>query len=62
MLQRLVDAAAVEAEIERVRSLSDAALRRRIRAQVPPSPLHDPLPTPSSQHGSQRAINRALSA
>ena len=29
MLQRLVDAAAVEAEIERVRSLSGAALRRR---------------------------------
>ena len=30
------------------------------RLQVPPSPLHDPFPTPSSQHGSQRAINRAL--
>jgi DNA-binding phage protein len=32
MLQRFVDAAAVEAEIERVRSLSGAALRRRWRA------------------------------
>jgi hypothetical protein len=30
MLQRLVDAAAVEAEIERVRSLSGAALRRTL--------------------------------
>ena len=33
MLQRLVDAAAVEAEIERVRSLSGAALRRRWQAE-----------------------------
>jgi hypothetical protein len=32
MLQRLVDPAAVEAEIERVRSLSGDALRRRWRA------------------------------
>jgi hypothetical protein len=30
MLQRFVDAAAVEAEIERVGSLSGAALRRRL--------------------------------
>ena len=33
MLQRLVDAAAVEAEIERVRSLSGAVLRRRWQAE-----------------------------
>src|SRR5580704_6439126 len=33
MLQRLVDAAAVEAEIERVRSLSGAALRRRWQSE-----------------------------
>ena len=33
MLQRFVDAAAVEAEIERVRSLSGAALRRRWQAE-----------------------------
>ena len=33
MLQRLVDAAAVAAEIERVRSLSGAALRRRWQAE-----------------------------
>jgi hypothetical protein len=33
MLQRLVDAAAVEAEIERVRSSSGAALRRRWQAE-----------------------------
>jgi hypothetical protein len=33
MLQRLVDAAAVETEIERVRSLSGAALRRRWQAE-----------------------------
>ena len=33
MLQRLVDAAAVAAEIERVRSLADAALRRRWQAE-----------------------------
>jgi hypothetical protein len=33
MLQRLVDAAAVEAEIERVRSLSGSALRRRWQAE-----------------------------
>ena len=33
MLQRLVDAAAVEAEIERVRSLSGAGLRRRWQAE-----------------------------
>src|SRR5207237_10184546 len=33
MLQRLVDAAAVEAEIERVRSLSGDALRRRWQAE-----------------------------
>src|ERR1700730_18429408 len=33
MLQRFVDAAAVEAEIERVRSLSGAALRRRWQSE-----------------------------
>ena len=33
MLQRLVDAAAVEAEIARVRSLSGATLRRRWQAE-----------------------------
>ena len=33
MVQRFVDAAAVEAEIERVRSLSGAALRRRWQAE-----------------------------
>ena len=33
MLQRLVDATAVEAEIECVRSLSGAALRRRWQSQ-----------------------------
>jgi hypothetical protein len=33
MLQRFVDVAAVEAEIERVRSLSGAALRRRWQAE-----------------------------
>src|SRR6202795_4063142 len=33
MLQRFVDAAAVEAEIERVRSLSGAGLRRRWQAE-----------------------------
>ena len=33
MLQRLADAAAVAAEIERVRSLSGAALRRRWQAE-----------------------------
>jgi hypothetical protein len=33
MLERLVDAAAVEAEIERVRSLSGDALRRRWQAE-----------------------------
>jgi hypothetical protein len=33
MLQRFVDAATVEAEIERVRSLSGAALRRRWQAE-----------------------------
>jgi hypothetical protein len=33
MLQRLADAAAVEAEIERVRSLSGAALRRRWQSE-----------------------------
>ena len=33
MLQRLVDAAAVEAEIERMRSLSGATLRRRWQAE-----------------------------
>src|SRR6202166_4764885 len=33
MLHRLVDAATVEAEIERVRSLSGAALRRRWQAE-----------------------------
>src|SRR6202035_2713702 len=33
MLQRLVDAAAVAAEIDRVRSLSGAALRRRWQAE-----------------------------
>jgi hypothetical protein len=38
MLQRLVDAAAVEAEIERVRSLSGAALRRRWQAEFGCSP------------------------
>ena len=32
------------------------------RLQVPPSPLHDLSPRPSSQHGSKRAINRALNA
>ena len=30
------------------------------RLQVSPSPLHDLSPRPSSQHGSKRAINRAL--
>jgi hypothetical protein len=42
MLQRLVDAAAVEAEIERVRSLSGAALCRRWQAEFgrpPPKSL-----------------------
>jgi hypothetical protein len=42
MLQRLVDAAAVEAEIERVRSLSGAALRRRWQGEFgrpPPKSL-----------------------
>src|SRR6202795_1318419 len=39
MLQRFVDAAAVEAEIERVRSLSGAALRRRWQSEFGrPSP------------------------
>jgi hypothetical protein len=33
VLQRFVDAAAVAAEIERVRSLSPAALRRRWQAE-----------------------------
>ena len=33
MLQRLADAAAVEAEIERVRSTSGAALRRRWQSE-----------------------------
>ena len=33
MLQRFVDAAVVAAEIERVRSLSGAALRRRWQAE-----------------------------
>jgi hypothetical protein len=33
MLQRFVDAAAVEAEIERARSLSGAALRLRWQAE-----------------------------
>jgi hypothetical protein len=40
MLQRFVDAAAVEAEIERVRSLSGTALRRRWQAE-----FGRPLPT-----------------
>ena len=40
MLQRFVDAAAVEAEIERVRSLSGAALRRRWQSE-----FGRPLPT-----------------
>jgi hypothetical protein len=42
MLQRLIDAAAVEAEIERVRSLSGAALRRRWQGEFgrpPPKSL-----------------------
>jgi hypothetical protein len=42
MLQRLADAAAVEAAIERVRSLSGAALRRRWQAEFgrpPPKSL-----------------------
>src|ERR1700732_658146 len=39
MLQRLADAAAVEAEIERVRSLSGAELRRRWQSEFGP-----PLP------------------
>jgi hypothetical protein len=42
MLQRLVDAAAVEAEIARVRSLSGATLRRRWQAEFgrpPPKSL-----------------------
>jgi hypothetical protein len=43
MLQRLVDAAAVEAEIERVRSLSGAALRRRWQAEFG-RPLPKSLP------------------
>jgi hypothetical protein len=43
MLQRLVDAAAVEAEIERVRSLLGAALRRRWQAEFG-RPLPKSLP------------------
>src|ERR1700731_1048496 len=43
MLQRLVDAAAVEAEIERVRSLSGDALRRRWRSEFA-RPLPRSLP------------------
>src|SRR6202049_5074569 len=43
MLQRFVDAAAVEAEIERVRSLSGAALRRRWQADFG-RPLASGLP------------------
>ena len=43
MLQRFVDAAAVEAEIERVRSLSGAALRRRWQAEFG-RPLPKSLP------------------
>src|ERR1700730_18290516 len=47
MLQRFVDAAAVEAEIERVRSLSGAALRRRWQAEfgrpLPRSPTVERL-------------------
>src|SRR6266446_688813 len=43
MLQRLVDAAAVAAEIERVRSLSGAALRRRWQAEFG-RPLPKSLP------------------
>src|ERR1700675_3413165 len=43
MLQRFVDAAAVEAEIERVRSLSGAALRRRWQAEFG-RPLASGLP------------------
>src|SRR6202040_3257841 len=39
MLQRLVDAAAVEAEIERVRSLSGDALRRRWQSEFGRPPL-----------------------
>src|SRR5712691_11010306 len=44
MLQRFVDAAAVEAEIERVRSLSGAALRRRWQAEFG-RPVPRRLPT-----------------
>src|SRR5580700_7856127 len=43
MLQRLVDGAAVAAEIERVRSLSGAALRRRWQAEFG-RPLPKSLP------------------
>jgi len=43
MLQRFVDAAAVEAEIERVRSLSGAALRRRWQSEFG-RPLPKSLP------------------
>src|SRR5580700_11339861 len=47
MLQRLVDGAAVAAEIERVRSLSGAALRRRWQSEfgrpLPKSPTVDLL-------------------
>ena len=51
MLQRFVDAAAVEAEIERVRSLSGAALRRRWQAE-----FGRPLPRSLSVHLLRRMI------
>ena len=47
MLQRFVDAAAITAEIERVRSLSSAALRRGWQAEFgrpPPKSLTADLP------------------
>ena len=51
MLQRLVDAAAVEAEIERVRLLSGAALRRRWQVE-----FGRPLPGSLSVHLLRRMI------
>src|ERR1700730_354351 len=54
MLQRFVDAAAVEAEIERVRSLSGAALRRRWQAE-----FGRPLPrSPSAELLRRMIANR----
>ena len=51
MLQRFVDAAAVAAEIDRVRSLSGAALRRRWQAE-----FGRPLPRSLSVHLLRRMI------